>query len=131
MQLGGTQNITTPSNRVIPLFFTNGIPCMATEYPSDEDLGTLEIIVMNRDEPWTPQQHDHSHDDQWYNDTEHGEHEEQYLMINLLWQGTTKDSTMRTLLPTPCLVMSGTEEAIRMRRITKDTAVRHGLKQKK
>ena len=32
MQLGGTQNITTPSNRVIPLFFTNGIPCMATEY---------------------------------------------------------------------------------------------------
>ena len=50
---------------------------MATEYPSDEDLDTLEIIIMNRDEPWTPQQHDHNHDDQWYDDTEHGEHEEQ------------------------------------------------------
>ena len=64
MQLGGTQGITTPSNRVIPLFFTNGIPCMSTEYPSDEDLVTLETIVMNRDEPWTPQQHDYNYDEQ-------------------------------------------------------------------
>ena len=77
IQLGGTQNITTPGNRVIPLFFTNGIPCMSTEYPSDEDLDTLHSIVMNRDEPWTPQQHDHDHDNQWYGDADHGEHEEQ------------------------------------------------------
>ena len=79
IQLGGTQNITTPCNRIIPLFFTNGIPCMSTEYPSDKDIDTLQSIVMNRDEPWSPQQHDHNHDDQWYDDgdDEHGEHDDQ------------------------------------------------------
>ena len=32
---------------------------------------------MNHDEPWAPQQHDHNHDSQWYDDTKHGEHQDQ------------------------------------------------------
>ena len=54
MQLGGTQNITTPS---IPLFFTNGIPCMATEYPSDKDIRNpcpvIAVKVLSSPPRWT------------------------------------------------------------------------------
>ena len=75
--LGGTQNIITPSNHVIPLVFNNGIPYMVNKYPSKKDLDNLVSIVMTQNEPWTPHQHDYSHGEHWYGTLEDGEHNEQ------------------------------------------------------
>jgi hypothetical protein len=61
IKLSGKQRIRHPDGFIIPLHVRNGLAYMDMEYPTDEDLLTLEVAIFTNDEPWDPRKLDGEH----------------------------------------------------------------------